>query len=156
MKNDYKTTKDWDEALLELIEGKSSLSKILKWAIRIQIVYSDKPKTSKGKPVIAAIERVPDLYREITLLDYIIVIHKPCLNGFSQEQVKIAIFEQLLKIQIDEEKDGSDVHELALRGFDYEGFKEIIDEYGSDWDVPWSRQLTIDDVQKQADEEEKA
>ena len=154
MKNDYKTTKDWDEILQELIEDKPSLAKIYHWAIRIQIVYSEKSKSNKGKPVIAAIEKVPDLYREITLLDYVIVIHKPCLNGLTREQVKIALFEQLLKIQIDEEDDGSDVKDLALRGYDYEGFKEIIDEYGSDWDRPWSRQMTIDDIKLQEDQTE--
>ena len=104
MKNDYKTTKDWDEDLEGLLEGEPSLEKLRYWAIRIQVVYSDKAKTSKGKAVIATIERVPDLYREITLLDYIIVIHKPCLAGFNRDQVRIAIFEQLLKIQIDEEE----------------------------------------------------
>ena len=145
MKNDYKATKEWDEDLIDLIETEPSLGKIRHWAIRIQIVYSEKPKTSKGKPVIAAIERVPDLYREVTLLDYIIVVHKPCLEGLSREQVRIAIFEQLLKVDIDEEADGSDVHEMALKGYDYEGFKEIIDRYGSEWAKPWSRQLTIDD-----------
>ena len=73
------------------------------------------------------------------------MIHKPCLEGLSREQVRIAIFEQLLKVDIDEEADGSDVHEMALKGYDYEGFKEIIDRYGSEWAKPWSRQLTIDD-----------
>ncbi len=154
MKNDYKKTFDWDEDLQELIEDKQSLSKISYWAVRIEIVYSEKPKNSKGKPVIATIERVPDLYREITLLDYIIVIHKPSLTGLSREQVKIALFEQLLKIQIEEELDGSDMKELALRGYDYEGFKEIIDEYGSDWDRPWSSQLTIDDFINNKDQTE--
>lgn len=146
MKNDHKATKEWDEDLLELIEEEPSLDKIRYWDVQIQIVYSEKPKTSKGKPVIATIERVPDLYREVTLLDYIIVIHKPCLEGLSREQVRIAIFEQLLKVDIDEERDGSDVHEMALKGYDYEGFKEIIDRYGSEWAKPWSRQMTIDDI----------
>lgn len=149
MKNDYKTTKDWDEDLEGLIEGEPSLEKLRYWAISIKIVYADRAKTSKGKPVIATIERVPDLYREITLIDYIIVIHKPCLAGFSRDQVRIAIFEQLLKIQIEEEIDGTEVHELALRGYDYEGFKEIIDRYGSDWDKPWSRQMSMEDLQQE-------
>ena len=149
MKSDYRTTDDWNEDLENLIEGEPSLDKVRYWAIRIQIVYSDKVKTNKGKPVIAAIERVPDLYREITLLDYIIVIHKPCLAGFAREQVRIAIFEQLLKIQIDEEADGTEVRNLLLRGYDYEGFREIIDRYGSDWDKPYSRQMSIDDLPKE-------
>lgn len=149
MKNDYTITRDWDEDLAELLEEKPSLYKINHWAIRIRIVYSEKPKTSKGKAVIANIEKVPDMYRAITLIDYIIVIHKPSLAGLSKEQVRIAIFEQLLKINIEEEADGSDVKDLLLRGYDYEGFKEIIDEYGSDWDKPWSRQMTMDDIQRQ-------
>ena len=148
MQNDYTKTNEWDEALLELIEDEPSLSKIAYWAVRVEIVYSGKAKKSKGKPVIATIERVPDLYRGISLIDYVITLHKPCLEGLSCEQVRVAIFEQLLKIQIEEEEDGSDVHDLMLRGYDYEGFKEIIDRYGSDWDKPWSRQLTIDDIQK--------
>ena len=148
MKNDYKVTKEWAEDLEDLISTKASLERLLHWAIRIQVVYTDKAKSHKGKPIIATIERVPDLYREITLLDYIITIYKPSLAGLSKDQIRIALFEQLLKIQIDETADGSDIHELGLKGFDYEGFKEIIDEYGSDWDKPWSRQLTIDDINK--------
>ena len=154
MTNEFTVTKDWDEDLEELIEDEPSLSKIGYWAIRIQIIYSDKAKRSKDKPVIAAIERVPDIYREISMLDYIIVIHKPCLEGLSREQVRIAIFEQLLKIRIDELVDGSDVCELALRGYDYEGFKEIIDKYGSDWDKPWSRQMTIDDIESRGESDD--
>ena len=145
MKNDYTITNDWDKDLLFLIEEEPSLGKIKHWAIRIQIVYTEKPKTAKGRPVIAAIERVPDLYREITLLDYIITIHKPSLPGLNREQLRIAIFEQLLKINIEETSDGTEVRELLLKGYDYEGFKEILDRFGSNWDEPYSRQMTMDD-----------
>ena len=145
MKSDYTITNDWDKDLLSLIEEEPSLGKIKHWAIRIQIVYTEKPKTAKGRPVIAAIERVPDLYREITLLDYIITIHKPSLPGLNREQLRIAIFEQLLKINIEETSDGTEVRELLLKGYDYEGFKEILDRFGSNWDEPYSRQMTMDD-----------
>lgn len=145
MKSDYTITNDWDKDLLSLIEEEPSLGKIKHWAIRIQIVYTEKPKTAKGRPVIAAIERVPDLYREITLLDYIITIHKPSLPGLNHEQLRIAIFEQLLKINIEETSDGTEVRELLLKGYDYEGFKEILDRFGSNWDEPYSRQMTMDD-----------
>ena len=145
MKKDYTITNDWDKDLQALIEEEPSLGKIKHWAIRIQVVYTEKPKTAKGRPVIAAIERVPDIYREIALLDYIITIHKPCLTGLNHEQVRIAIFEQLLKVKIDEQADGSDALDLSLKGYDYEGFREIIGRYGADWDKPYSRQMTIDD-----------
>lgn len=148
MKTVYTRTNEWDSNILDLIDKKPSLIKLKDWAIRIGVVYSEKGKTNKGKAVIASIERVPDLYREITVVDYIITIYKPSLAGLANDQVEIALFEQLLKIQIEEESDGSDIKDLCLKGYDYEGFKEIIDEYGSDWDRPWSRQLTIDDIQK--------
>ena len=148
MKTAYTITSEWDSNILDLIDKKPSLIKLKDWAIRIGVVYSEKGKTNKGKAVIASIERVPDLYREITVVDYIITIYKPSLAGLVNDQVEIALFEQLLKIQIEEESDGSDIKDLCLKGYDYEGFKEIIDEYGSDWDRPWSRQLTIDDIQK--------
>ena len=148
MKTVYTITNEWDSNILDLIDKKPSLIKLKDWAIRIRVVYSEKGKTNKGKAVIASIERVPDLYREITVVDYIITIYKPSLAGLANDQVEIALFEQLLKIQIEEESDGSDIKDLCLKGYDYEGFKEIIDEYGSDWDRPWSRQLTIDDIQK--------
>ena len=148
MKTVYTITNEWDSNILDLIDKKPSLIKLKDWAIRIGVVYSEKGKTNKGKAVIASIERDPDLYREITVVDYIITIYKPSLAGLANDQVEIALFEQLLKIQIEEESDGSDIKDLCLKGYDYEGFKEIIDEYGSDWDRPWSRQLTIDDIQK--------
>lgn len=153
MKTVYTRTNEWDSNILDLIDKKPSLIKLKDWAIRIGVVYSEKGKTNKGKAVIASIERVPDLYREITVVDYIITIYKPSLAGLANDQVEIALFEQLLKIQIEEESDGSDIKDLCLKGYDYEGFKEIIDEYGSDWDRPWSRQLTIDDIQKQEGKE---
>jgi hypothetical protein len=148
MKTAYTITSEWDSNILDLIDKKPSLIKLKDWAIRIGVVYSEKGKTNKGKAVIASIDRVPDLYKEITVVDYIITIYKPSLAGLANDQVEIALFEQLLKIQIEEESDGSDIKDLCLKGYDYEGFKEIIDEYGSDWDRPWSRQLTIDDIQK--------
>ena len=148
MKTVYTRTNEWDSNILDLIDKKQSLIKLKDWAVRIGVVYSEKGKTNKGKAVIASIDRVPDLYREITVVDYIITIYKPSLAGLANDQVEIALFEQLLKIQIEEESDGSDIKDLCLKGYDYEGFKEIIDEYGSDWDRPWSRQLTIDDIQK--------
>ena len=52
-----------------------------------------------------------------------------------------------MKIKIEETSDGTDVSDYALRGYDYEGFKEIIDEYGADWAEPWSRQMTLDDME---------
>lgn len=154
MKKDYKITADWNEKLQEIIEEEPSLNKIKQWAIRIQIVYTEKPKTNKGRNVIATIERVPDLYREITLLDYIITIHRPCLTGLTHEQVCIAIFEQLLKIKIEESADGSEVADLSLKGYDYEGFKEILDRYGSEWDKPFSRQMTINEYWGKETQEE--
>lgn len=153
MKTVYTRTNEWDSNILDLIDKKPSLIKLKDWAVRIGVVYSEKGKTNKGKAVIASIDRVPNLYREITVVDYIITIYKPSLAGLANDQVEIALFEQLLKIQIEEESDGSDIKDLCLKGYDYEGFKEIIDEYGSDWDRPWSRQLTIDDIQKQEGKE---
>ena len=152
MKNDFKATNEWDDELQDLISDESSLDRIRYWAICIKIVYSEKAKKNKGKPVIASIEKVPDLYNEITLLDYVIVLYKPCLDGLTRDQIRIALFEQLLKIQIEETDDGSEIKELGLRGYDYEGFKEIVDRYGSDWSEPWSRQLTLDDIQSQDEE----
>lgn len=153
MKTAYTITNEWNSNILDLIDKKPSLIKLKDWAIRIGVVYSEKGKTNKGKAVIASIDRVPDLYREITVVDYIITIYKPSLVVLANDQVEIALFEQLLKIQIEEESDGSDIKDLCLKGYDYEGFKEIIDEYGSDWDRPWIRQLTIDDIQKQEGKE---
>jgi hypothetical protein len=40
---------------------------------------------------------------------------------------------------------------MLLRDYDYEGFKEIIDEYGVDWDKPYSRQMTFNDIDQESD-----
>lgn len=154
MKNDYTITNDWDEDLKQLLEDEPSLYKINHWAVGVIIAYSEKPKSNKGKAVIANIERIPDLYRALTFADYIIVIHKPSLVGLSKDQVRIAMFEQLLKIKIEETTDGTDIKDLLLKGYDYEGFKEIIDKYGVDWDKPWSRQMTLEDLQRDEEDAE--
>ena len=146
MKSEYKITDAYDRMLEDLITDEPSLAMIRNYAINIAIIESEKAKTSKGKKVIASLERVPDLYRELTYKDYIVTIYRPCLTGLSNEQIQIAIFEQLLKIDVGLTPDGNDVDSLAIRAYDYEGFKEIVDRYGTDWAEPWSRQLTMYDM----------
>lgn len=94
----------------------------------IGFLYSDKEKRSKGRRVFADTEKVNDKMKLLTGYDFIITFYLPNIKDISDRAKEIVMLHELKHVGYDVE-DGS----CFLIPHDLEDFKEIVDEYGSDW-----------------------
>ena len=99
------------------------------------IVYleSENAKMSNGKVVHAQCEKVPDKYKWSVPADFTITVFMPNVEGFTDEQMEILLFHELLHVGIEFNADGSESYSVVPH--DYEDFKEIIDRFGTEWSV---------------------
>lgn len=124
---------EYAELAAKIIEEEDSLTDIANSKATIIYLGSDNPKTSKGKAVCGECEKVQDKNKWAIPADYTITVFEPNCVGFTEEQMRILLFHELLHIKIDFEEDGSEKY--STRPHDYEDFKEIIDRFGTDWSV---------------------
>lgn len=124
---------EYAELAAKIIEEEDSLTDIANSKATIIYLGSDNPKTSKGKAVCGECEKVQDKNKWAIPADYTITVFEPNCIGFTEEQMRILLFHELLHIKIDFEEDGSEKY--STRPHDYEDFKEIIDRFGTDWSV---------------------
>ena len=115
----------------DLIDHCPELKYILDSEVLICYLSSDQERTSNGKVVYGQCEKVPEKYRWAVPCDFTITVFEPNVIRFTDEQIKILIFHELLHIGIDQ--DGND-ETYRIRPHDVEEFREIINKYGIDWD----------------------
>jgi hypothetical protein len=60
-----------------------------------------------------------------------ITVFEPNIVGFTEEQLRILIFHELLHIKIGYDKNNTEVY--GTKPHDLEDFKEIINRFGTDW-----------------------
>lgn len=111
----------------ELIKEEPELESILNSNAAIQYLESDYNKTKDGKTVLGLTEKVRSINQWAIPFDYTVTIYTENIKGFSEEQVKVLMFHELLHIDIDGDKYGLKTHDL-------EDFKLIVDKYGTNWD----------------------
>lgn len=75
--------------------------------------------------------RVQDKYKWGIPADFTITVFEPNCRGFSEKQLEILLFHELLHIHI-EYKDGEEKY--SINPHDLEDFRYIIDRFGSHWD----------------------
>ena len=110
---------------LELVPVKHSTA-------RIGYLESNKAKKKNRRLIFGECRRVKDSEKWCNPYDYEIIIYAPNVAGFSEKQLEILIFHELLHIDIGENKKGEEV--FRVKSHDIEEFMCIIDEYGLDWD----------------------
>ena len=114
----------------KVIVQEPALADIRKSGATIIYLSSDKQKTAKGKIVCAECEKVADKNKWAIPCDFTITVYEPNCIGFTEEQLYILLFHELLHVGID--FDGEN-ERYYIRPHDYEDFKLIIDRYGTDW-----------------------
>ena len=110
----------------ELIEEMPELEYIKNSEVSIIYLSSEHKKTSSGKFTLGQCEKVSDKYKWAIPCDYTITVFEPNIEGFTEEQIKILLFHELLHIGIEDNK-------YFIRPHDLEDFKTIIDRYGVSW-----------------------
>ena len=133
--------KEYCEIGHDLIQKESLLSDIRQSEATIIYLSSDKEKKSKGRTVFGECEKIPDKHKWAIPADFTITIYEPNIIGFTDEQIRILIFHELLHVGIDFKDDGAEAY--SVRPHDIEEFRTIIDRYGIDWELP--RWEMIDD-----------
>jgi hypothetical protein len=116
---------------MELIQTEESLLDIKNSDITIAYLSSDAKKMEKGNAVLGQCEKIADKYKWGMPCDMTITIFEPNIVGFTEEQIKILIFHELLHVGIGCNKDNSESY--FVKPHDLEDFKEIINRFGTDW-----------------------
>lgn len=111
----------------DLICEREELASLRDADVTILCLSSEHEKKTKKKIVYGQCEKIADKYKWGIPCDFTITIFEPNVIGFSDEQIKILIFHELLHVGVDGDK-------MFIRPHDLEDFKTIIDEFGVDWD----------------------
>lgn len=117
----------------KLIEEEDALIDIANSQAIIAYLSSEHKKMNAGKTVFAQCEKVAEKYKWGIPADFTVTVFEPNVEGFSDEQLRILIFHELLHIGIEFNEDGSESY--TIRPHDLEDFKLIIDRFGTDWSV---------------------
>lgn len=122
---------EYAEMAAKIIEEEPLLTDIANSHATIIYLGSDNPKTAKGKAVCGECEKVQDKNKWAIPADFTITVFEPNVAGFTEDQMRVLLFHELLHIGIEFTEDGQEKY--SIRPHDYEDFKIIIDRYGTDW-----------------------
>ena len=121
---------EYAEIAQALIDSEEALQYIKESQVSIAYLSSDLKKRDSGRIVHAQCELVSDKYKWGIPADFMITVFDPNVLGFTDEQMKILLFHELLHVHIDY-KDGEEKY--SVNPHDLEDFKYIIDRFGTDW-----------------------
>ena len=128
-----KWSDDMERIAQEVIsEHESDLGWIRDEYIRIAYLYSDRKKTQKkgwqNGAVLGECKKADPTLKELAKYDFVITFYGPNVEDFTEEQLHILMYHELLHITVE---DGM----ASVRPHDYhvEDFQKVIDLYGEDW-----------------------
>lgn len=121
----------YSEIARKLINTEDALVDIRNSQATIVYLSSEHKKKSGNKIVFGQCEKVADKYKWGIPADFTITVFEPNVEGFSEEQLKILLFHELLHVGIEFNADGSETY--SIKEHDLEDFKLIIDRFGTDW-----------------------
>ena len=122
---------EYAEMAAKIIEEEPLLTDIANSKATIVYLGSDNPKTGKGKTIYAEAEKVQDKNKWAIPADFTITVFEPNTVGFTEDQMRILLFHELLHVGIEFTENGEEKY--SIRPHDYEDFKIIIDRYGTEW-----------------------
>jgi hypothetical protein len=122
---------EYAEMAAKIIEEEPSLTDIANSHATIVYLGSDNPKTAKGQVVCGECEKVQDKNKWAIPADFTITVFEPNTVDFTEDQMRILLFHELLHVGIEFTEDGQEKY--SIKPHDYEDFKEIIDRYGTEW-----------------------
>lgn len=96
--------------------------------INIAYVYSDVGKLKDGREVFGECIRASTLMKSLAGYQFIIKFYEPNTARFTDEQLHILMYHELLHAAIKNEKTAIVPHDYVVNDF-----KAVIDKYGKDW-----------------------
>jgi hypothetical protein len=116
----------------DLIQTEDALQHIRNSNVQIIYLSSEHKKTGSHKIIHAQCEKVAEKYKWGIPCDFTITVFEPNVVDFTDEQIRILIFHELLHIGIEVDDDGEEHYSCVPH--DLEDFKLIIDRFGTEWD----------------------
>ena len=122
---------EYAEIASKIIEEEDELTDVANSHATIVYLSSDKAKKGKDKIIHAECEKIADKNKWAIPCDFTITVYEPNCVGFTEEQMRILLFHELLHVGIEFKEDGTEAY--YVRPHDYEDFKIITDRYGTEW-----------------------
>ena len=132
-------SEEYTQLAQDVLYENEELSYILASNVTITYLASTHEKKKAGNLVLGQCEKVADKYKWGIPCDFTITIFEPNVEGFTDDQLKILLFHELLHVGIEENEDGTENY--SVKPHDLEDFKLVIDKFGTDWanlDVPFT------------------
>ena len=124
-------SEEYTEIGHDLIENEPELAELKEYGVTIIFLASDHEKKKGDKLVLGQCEKVSEKYKWGIPCEFTVTVFEPNVEGFTDDQIRILLFHELLHIGFNE-KSG----EPFVRAHDLEDFKVIIDRYGTHWADP--------------------
>lgn len=119
------------EIAARIIDEEDSLIDVANSHATIVYLSSDRECKSKDKITHAVCEKVADKNKWAIPADFTITVYEPNVVGFTDDQLRILLFHELLHVGIEFTEDGEEKY--SIKPHDYEDFKIITDRYGTEW-----------------------
>ena len=124
------------EIAARIIDEEDSLIDVANSHATIVYLSSDREWKSKDKITHAVCEKVADKNKWAIPADFTITVYEPNVVGFTDDQLRILLFHELLHVGIEFTEDGEEKY--SIKPHDYEDFKIITDRYGTEWSNVWT------------------
>ena len=121
----------YTEIGMKLIQEEEALIDIANSQATIIFLSSEHAKKGKDQVVFAQCEKVAEKYKWGIPCDFTITVFEPNVENFTEEQIRILLFHELLHVGIEFCGDGTENY--YTKPHDLEDFKLIIDRFGTDW-----------------------
>lgn len=127
MKENVIIAPEYEERAERVISEHSDLAWIENEGVRIAYLASDKEKKSHRRPVCGQCVKVTNLFKALTPYDFLIVIYEVNTEGFTDEEMDILLYHELLHIGM------YDKGEYTTNPHDINDFDAIVRKYGLFW-----------------------
>lgn len=99
-------------------------------AVKVVFLSSDEEKKKNYKTILADCAKVTERYTWCCPYDFMITVYEPNVVGLNAKQMEILIQHELQHIGINSE---GNEDKFYIVPHDIEDFRNIIDQYGLDW-----------------------
>ena len=117
---------------MELINTEPDLAYIKNSEASIIFLESDSEKSKGGNFILGQCEKVQSKHKWAIPCDFTITVFTPNIQGFTDEQIRVLLFHELLHVGIEKKSDNTEMY--FINPHDLEDFRLIINKFGANWD----------------------
>lgn len=107
----------------KIIEAREELYHILEFGIDIGFLFSDEEKMQGGKRVLGECRKVSGVLSHYCPYDFLIILYEPNITDFTDAQIQVLLYHELLHIGYDGK----------IAPHDIEDFAQVLIEHGLSW-----------------------